>query len=306
VHVRTEHDQPILNLSVDPSERRGEWTSLVPDHGKIMHLFLIRDTPPGAFAHLHPVARNSTTFDVPLPPVPAGLYHVYADVTHENGFTETLTATMEIASPSAAQQKLWLGNSIEPVCSAEVARMLATNLFYPPDIDDSWQMDSTTTTPPHQREAGPAAVQVSGGYKMIWNNPGSLVANHDVSLRFTLNTPDNQPALIEPYMGMRGHAVIRRQNGAVFAHVHPVGTFSMAAQQFFLKASDAHPGPLPQEPPAADPPLHDAHSNLQGSPGEVSFPYVFPQPGSYRIWVQLKSQGRILTAVFDTTVQAAK
>ena len=87
----------------------------------------------------------------------------------------------------------------------------------------------------------------------------------------------------------------------------------MAAQQFFLKASypdqsglDSQPGPLPQEPSAADPTLHDAHSNAQGSPGQVSFPYVFPQPGSYRIWVQMKSQGRILTAVFDTTVQAAK
>jgi hypothetical protein len=39
---------------------------------------------------------------------------------------------------------------------------------------------------------------------------------------------------------------------------------------------------------------------------EISFPYAFPEPGAYRLWVQMKSQDRILTGVFDTTVAAAK
>jgi len=36
---------------------------------------------------------------------------------------------------------------------------------------------------------------------------------------------------------------------------------------------------------------------------EASFPYAFPRAGRYRLWVQVKRQGRILTGVFDTEVR---
>lgn len=316
--VRAERDQLLLTIKVDTADRRGPWTPLIPDHGKMMHLFLVRDSEPGAFAHMHPVPRNETEFEVPLPPLPAGTYHVYADVTHEDGFAETLTAMAEIPAASLAMKRLWLGNSAEPICSAAVAQMLATNLFFPPDPDDSWQMDLAGTASSQQnsrvsRDAAQSVANASGGYKMIWENPDPSVQNLDASLRFKLLAPDSQPALIEPYMGMRGHAVVRRQDGAVFAHVHPVGTFSMAAQEFFVtgkppkrSAANEQPGLSSKEQPAVGPELHGSHTNQVGTVGEISFPYAFPEPGTYRLWIQTKSQGRILTAVFDTTVAAAK
>jgi hypothetical protein len=39
-------------------------------------------------------------------------------------------------------------------------------------------------------------------------------------------------------------------------------------------------------------------------PGELGFPYAFPSPGRYRVWVQLKRGGAIRTAAFDVTVSA--
>ena len=38
----------------------------------------------------------------------------------------------------------------------------------------------------------------------------------------------------------------------------------------------------------------------------LSFPYEFPQPGRYRLWVQVKSGGQVRTGVFDAEVAQAR
>jgi hypothetical protein len=284
-----------LTIKVDASGRRGRWTPLIPDHGKLMHLFLVRDGEQNAFAHLHPVQRSRTEFEVPLPPVLAGKYHVYADVTHEDGFSETLVATAEIPPPSDAMKKLWEGNSGEPRGAAEVAKMDAASLFLPPDPDDSWQVHSWNGGFLAQEKGSEGQVaDASGGYKMIWQNSEPMVQNQDASLRFKLLKPDKQPAKLEPYMGMLGHAAVRRYDGAVFAHLHPVGTFSMAAQQFFIEgkplkhsASQRAQGATLSETSSED---HSAHTHHVSTAEEISFPYAFPEPGAYRLWVQMKSR----------------
>jgi hypothetical protein len=38
---------------------------------------------------------------------------------------------------------------------------------------------------------------------------------------------------------------------------------------------------------------------------EIAFPYAFPSAGAYRVWVQLRSAGRVRTAAFDVNVAAS-
>lgn len=152
---------------------------------------------------------------------------------------------------------------------------------------------------------------------MVWERTGPLQANREVSLSFAVSDARGSPLALEPYMGMLGHAAVRRDDGAVFAHLHPIGTVSMASMEVFARrdahAAAAAPG---AEPPAVAPSGsgidHTAHAMHAGhvmDPGgaanAVSFPYEFPQPGRYRLWVQVKSAGRVLTGVFDIEVESA-
>jgi len=106
---------------------------------------------------------------------------------------------------------------------------------------------------------------------------------------------------LEPYMGMAGHLMLASDNGGVFVHLHPQGTISWAAQQTFLLRGPADTvwgkvgarlTEMEKTPMAAS------------TAGPVSFPYAFPRPGRYRLWVQVKRAGRILTGVFDANVAA--
>jgi hypothetical protein len=85
-------------------------------------------------------------------------------------------------------------------------------------------------------------------------------------------------------MGMLGHVVVARDDGSVFAHLHPSGSVAMAALQKF--APDRHA-------------MHRSTTTER-----LSIPYAFPKAGRYRIWVQLKRAGRVFTSGFDAVVLA--
>ncbi len=79
------------------------WTPLVPDHGKLMHLFLIREEGMGAIAHLHPTTDDSVHFTSPLPALPAGRYRVYGDIVHSSGFAKTLVTEIDLPDMGPAK-----------------------------------------------------------------------------------------------------------------------------------------------------------------------------------------------------------
>jgi len=89
-------------------------------------------------------------------------------------------------------------------------------------------------------------------------------------------------------MGMIGHAAVTNTDGSVFAHLHPAGSISMAALQKFA---------------AEDKVAVDPHAQHQTAGNTVSIPYAFPKPGPYRLWIQVKRQGQVMTGAFDLEVQ---
>ena len=147
---------------------------------------------------------------------------------------------------------------------------------------------------------------------MTWLAPDRIVANQPVALRFTVRDADGRRVAPEPYLGMRGHLALRRDDGSVFTHLHPGGSASMAAMQLsVLRAEGKVPltaafgknDPLCQLPAAS--PGEQAWLNGSTWTDGVSFPYAFPKPGRYRLWVQVRVKGEVLTGVYDLEVRSA-
>jgi hypothetical protein len=255
------------------SHRTGTMTPLVEDHGKLMHLFVIRDDM-SAFAHLHPVTVDSIKFPASLPPLPAGKYRVFADVVHESGFMQTMVSSVDIPASSPA---------VSPPAR---------------DPDDSWFVG--TGNP------GATTVSSDGGLVVQWKRPAArITAGMHAPFQFEVRSADGSAAPLEPYMGMAAHAVVERSDGSVFVHLHPMGTVSMASRLAFSirQPGDTIHGELGKRITQVE----MAEMAKAAVPSNsVSFPYAFPKPGNYRIWVQFRSGGKIHTAAFDASVVPAE
>ena len=171
-------------------------------------------------------------------------------------------------------------------------------------MDDSWHVDQTgrrdNTT---EKNAGILVTRLMGGYRLVFENASEVVAGLDTSLRFSAIAPNGTAAVLQPYMGMFGHAAVRRTDGSVFAHLHPSGSFSMASQEAFRQrdnsSAGAASGTLGTNSSSAIMPM-----SVGISPStRVSFPYQFPKAGPYRVWIQVRIAGRVLTGVYDVQIK---
>lgn len=157
----------------------------------------------------------------------------------------------------------------------------------------SWQADSADSWALGRSGDGQRAV-LDDGSTITWlRGDAALVAREEAGLRFLLAGPDGSSAALEPYLGMAGHAVVVRDDAGVFIHLHPLGTISVAAQMRLVHSAPGtatvHMMPAPV------------------APGDtLYFPYAFPQPGRYTVWVQIKRGGRILTGSFPVAVGRAR
>lgn len=231
---------------------------LVPDHGHLMHLYVISAPAMDRVWHLHPEETMPGEFAMELPAMPAGRYRLYADIVHADGIGETGTTEVEIPALAGA----------------------------PPGPDDA----AGSGPPITQADFSLTTALLSDGYRMVWERgPGPLRVKRAELFRFRLEDANGNPAEhMELYMGMAGHAAFVRDDFQVFAHVHPSGSAPMAA---LMMTRDSRG-------------MHNMQSmRTDAPPAGVSFPYGFPQPGNYCIFVQVKRAGKVETGIFDARVE---
>lgn len=249
---------PQMRVVLDAGRLRlslpGKMDDLVEDHGYLMHLFAVREPQMDVILHLHPHQVAPGQFEVTLPAMAAGAFHLYADVVHKDGRLETLTASAGL--PAQAKNVL-RGDDSEGVATA-LGRS--------------------------QPFAGPGTKQVrlADGYTMTLDLPAALKPRNGQLLRFMLLDAGGQkPTDMQLYMGMPAHAAVVKADGSVFAHIHPTGTIPMAAYGSNMSGMDMSAEPSNQ----------------------ASFPFGFPAPGTYRVFVQMKHGEVVDTGAFDLLVQ---
>ncbi|HEV8233039.1 MAG TPA: hypothetical protein VGP84_00525, partial [Gemmatimonadaceae bacterium] len=205
--ITREGPRPVLRFAVvDTSGRPTTLDPLVPDHGKLMHLFVIDSADMRSFAHLHP--QLTEDFYTPLPPLAPGAYRLFGDVTFETGLTQTLTGTVQISRDDSVLASRTQGF----------------------DRDDAW----ITSAGAKRIDHAATIDTLADGSTMEWLPDSTNVrAGSETTLRFRVNDPSGSLATLEPYLGMSAHAVIARTDGSVFIHLHPAGTISFAAQEVF-------------------------------------------------------------------------
>lgn len=314
-----------LDFVIDSTNgpRLGSINYVVPDHGKMMHMFLMRIPAMDAFAHLHPQRLDSTHFTSVLPSLPKGKYLVFADIVYLSGYTETIKDTLDLTVSIADHNKKL--DKDDAYAFALPADLVDANP--PPGEEESFFICGKPGT----------GVKLKDGSKMVWEGQADnrMYAGKMYNLQFAVYSPEGQPATLETYLGMTGHGAIIRNDGNVYVHLHPVGTYSMAAQNIFekrladsvrvvsyptdargfrdsvdiyMKNFYAMPEAQRDSLLVADMPaehLMAAGIEMDGTVHGhmLQFPYVFPTAGQYRIWVMVKRNGQVLTGAFDQWIE---
>jgi hypothetical protein len=247
-----------LKLRLDNPQWLNRGTDdLLPDHGHLMHLYVIRIPSLDLVWHLHPERNADGDFIQQLPSMPAGRYALFGDVVHGDGLAETAITQIDLSQiagqPLAGDDA---GGFAVPVAQADYSNLVS---------------------------------QLSGGYRMVWERDGApLRAKQPYLLRFRIEDAQGPAPDMQLYMGMLGHAAFVRTDLSAFAHIHPSGSVAMPALAL-TQSGNPHAG-------------HMMPMDGGALPSEVSFPYGFPAPGAYRIFVQVKRGGSIETGVFDAEV----
>jgi hypothetical protein len=127
-----------------------------------------------------------------------------------------------------------------------------------------------------------AAARTVDGYRVTMKGAPRLRAIQAAFLKIKVNGPDGRPARFTPYYGALAHAIFFRRGTLDYFHTHVCGAGAAGCATSF------------------------GGSRVTGSstkPGELNVGVLVPVPGVWRLFLQTKADGRILTVPFTLEVR---
>jgi hypothetical protein len=121
-----------------------------------------------------------------------------------------------------------------------------------------------------------------GGYKVQMQRTPNLKAVHAAFLPITVTDANGRPATFTPWFGAIAHAIFFRKGSLSYFHTHICGPNTPACAGIFGNTRIS------------------GHST---APGRLSVGVLLPQAGTWRLFLQFKVDGKILTAPFTLHVQ---
>jgi hypothetical protein len=130
--------------------------------------------------------------------------------------------------------------------------------------------------PPLQR------TQTIDGYRFALQSVPHLRAIEPAFLRFTVTGPDGTPASFTPWFGALAHAIFFRKGSLDYFHTHVCAPGASACTSA-LGASTV--------------------TGTSASPGKLTVGVLVPLPGTWRLFLQGRVDGRVITAPFTLDVR---
>jgi hypothetical protein len=139
-------------------------------------------------------------------------------------------------------------------------------------------------TAPHEAMPPFERSQVVGGYRFTVRGTPQLRAIQAATLNVEVTDPQGRPAVFQPWFGALAHAIFFREGTLAYFHTHICGPGQAACASTSLGA-----------------PVVGKSSR----PGQMNVGVLLAQGGTWRLFLQCKIDGHVLTAPFTLKVAAA-
>jgi hypothetical protein len=153
-------------------------------------------------------------------------------------------------------------------------------------LQPNFQLDDSVKVAGHytpQKIPAFRATQTVDGYKIAVHGKPHLKAIQAKFLTVTVTDPSGKPATFTPWYGALAHAIFFRAKTLDYFHTHVCG---------------------PSAPNCANTPGIPAAkvSGESTTPGKLRVGILLPESGTWRLFLQMKSEGHVITAPFTLKV----
>ncbi|MCW2977019.1 MAG: hypothetical protein JWM06_2300 [Actinomycetia bacterium] len=120
-----------------------------------------------------------------------------------------------------------------------------------------------------------------GGYRFVLHGTPHMRAIEPAFLRFTVTRPDGTPASFTPWYGALAHAIFFRKGSLDYFHTHVCAPGASGCTSALGTAKV---------------------TGTSASPGTLNVGVLVPLPGTWRLFLQCRVDGRVITAPFTLVV----